>query len=119
MKNAILTLSMICIGSFAFAQAPATPPSREQMKQEREAEAAKVKAACSAEIAATGCKEELGHGLLKCIHEYKEKNKDFKVSDACHASVKEGREMHKERKMMRMERKNGNGSAPAETPPTK
>ena len=111
MKKVLLTLALAAFTSLAYADdaaPPSTtsaPPGKEQMKQEREAQAAKIKAACTEEIAKTGCKEELGHGLMKCIHDFKDKNADFKVSDACKDVVKESREMRKERKMMRKQRK--------------
>ena len=111
MKKVIMTLALATFTSLAYADdaAPPTtasaPPGKEQMKQEREAQAAKIKAACAEEITKTDCKEELGHGLMKCMHDFKDQNKDFKVSDACKDVVKESREMRQERKMMRKQRK--------------
>lgn len=86
----------------------ATRPKREERKERKEqrhAETAemkeKIKAACAADITATGCTSEFGHGLMKCIHEYKASHADFKVSDSCKAAAHEGRDMRKERKEAR------------------
>ena len=123
MKQVILTLSLIVASTFAFAQAPM---GKGQMKEKNQAaraeENAKVKAACSAEIATSGCKEDLGQGLLRCVHAYHEAHKDFKVSDACHNVVKEEREerheRREERKEMRAQRKGGATPAVPAVPAT-
>lgn len=67
-----------------------------------------VKDACASDVATTGCKGE-GKEQMKCLHEYKETNKDFKISDGCKSSFKEHREemkeKHAERKAKREEKK--------------
>lgn len=67
---------------------------------EKHAEAdAKIKAACSAEIAATGCADkDLGKGLLKCMHAYKKEHKEFKFSEGCKDVKKELKSMRQARK---------------------
>ncbi len=47
--------------------------------------------ACKAEGTAAGCgAEQVGTGLLKCIHQYHMAHKaDFKVSAGCHAAMKQ------------------------------
>ncbi len=47
--------------------------------------------ACKAEGAAAGCgAEQVGTGLLKCIHAYHQAHKaTFKVSAGCHAAIKQ------------------------------
>ncbi|MGZ3703582.1 MAG: hypothetical protein ACXWSD_17625, partial [Bdellovibrionota bacterium] len=45
--------------------------------------------ACTAEAQTAGCgSEQVGTGLLKCIHAYKKAHKkDFKLSDGCKAAL--------------------------------
>ena len=128
---ASLTLGLMTFGALAHAdEAPAAPtgsaatpaPSgakaarkaeHEKMKAENAEMADKVKAACAADISTTGCSQEMGKGLMKCIHGYKQAHKDFKLSDSCKAAVEEGHEMHKEHKAERAQMK---GAAPAAAP---
>lgn len=130
---ASLSMALMTVGSLAHAvdAAPPAPPTgstatpapgsvrearqqkRAQMKAEHSEMIEKVKAACSADIQATGCSQELGHGLMKCIHEYKKSHKEFSVSESCKAAAHEGREMHQERKAERAQMKGGPAAAPA------
>ena len=49
-----------------------------------------VNSACSAEAQTAGCSNEtVGHGLLKCIHAYKQAHPGFKVSDGCRSAMKQ------------------------------
>lgn len=142
MKKIILLTAVILTGTFAVADIAAPPaptgstqatkPTKEErkarkeerkaMKEQHQAESAEmreqIKAACSADIATTGCSSEFGQGLMKCIHAYKEANKDFKVSDSCKAAAKDGHHMHHERKEARkaMRGKKG-GAEPQPMPP--
>lgn len=115
MKTAILVLSL-ALGTYAFAD----QAMKDQMQAARAEENAKVKAACSAEIAASGCTEDLGKGLMKCVHEYHQAHKDMKVSEGCHSVVKDTREVRHERrehrKEMRAERKASKGGATPASP---
>ena len=62
-----------------------------------------VNSACAAESATAKCGEEkVGTGLLKCLHAYKKANKDFKLSDACKASMKK---LHADKKAEKSENK--------------
>ena len=55
-----------------------------------------VDAACQAEAATAGCgTEQVGTGMLKCIHAYKKAHKDFKISDGCKAATKQLKTDHK------------------------
>jgi hypothetical protein len=61
---------------------------KEEMKAKREAMHTQIEEACKEDAKAAGCEgKEIGKGenggLLKCIHAYKEKNKDFKLSESC------------------------------------
>jgi hypothetical protein len=49
-----------------------------------------VDAACTAEAQTAGCgADQVGTGLLKCIHAYKKANKKaFKISDGCKTAMK-------------------------------
>ena len=135
MKKIILVTALFLTATIAQADIAAPPaptgatqatkPSKEErkamkeqrkaMKEQHQAESAEmreqVKAACAADIATTGCNSELGQGLMKCIHAYKEANKDFKVSDSCKAAAKDAHHMHherrEERKAMRGGKKGG------------
>jgi hypothetical protein len=60
------------------------------------ADKAAVNSACTAESTTAGCgSEQVGTGLLKCIHAYKKANKGFKVSDGCKTAMKQ---MHADKK---------------------
>jgi hypothetical protein len=118
MKIFFLMTSLLLTAAFAQADIAAPPaptgntqatkPTKEErkaMKEQRHAESSEmkeqIKTACAADITTTGCTSEFGHGLMKCIHAYKEANKDFKISDTCKAAAQEGRDMRKDRKEAR------------------
>lgn len=121
MKKLLLTVSaLILSSSLSFADIAAPPPDhkgKEEHKAEMKAHMEQVKAACSADVAATGCKGE-GREVMKCVHEYKKTNKDFKFSEGCREAMKAGHEMRKERKMARKERKKQKQGEPATPAPT-
>lgn len=126
---ASLSMVLMTVGTNAFAidAAPPAPPTgttaspapdavraarqeeRAKMKSEHKAEHSEmvtsVKAACTAEIQATGCSQDLGKGLMKCIRDYKKSNKEFTISETCKAARHDGREMHKEHKAERSKMK--------------
>ena len=55
-----------------------------------------IDSACTSDAATAGCgTEQVGTGLMKCLHTYKKAHKDFKISDACKASMKQ---MHADKK---------------------
>ena len=60
-----------------------------------------VKDACASDVATTGCTGE-GKEKMKCLHDYKKANKDFKFSEGCKSAFHENRE---EKKQKRDERK--------------
>jgi serine/threonine protein kinase len=48
-----------------------------------------ISQACMAEAATTGCTgEQVGKGLLKCMHAYRQAHRDFRTSQACAAAIK-------------------------------
>jgi hypothetical protein len=106
MKKLLLTITALVLSStMAYADIAAPPAkSKEAIKEEIRAHLEQVKAACSEDVAKTGCQGE-GRELMKCVREYKKKNKDFKFSDGCQSAMKSGRKMNKERKMARKEHK--------------
>lgn len=137
---ASLSMALMTIGSVATA-ADAAPPAaptgstatpapapgsarearkekRAEMKAEHGAMMDKVKAACAADVQATGCSQELGKGLMKCIHAYKKAHKEFTISESCKEAVHEGHEMHKEHKAEHEEMKGAAPAAPAAGTPT-
>lgn len=120
MNKLLLTVSVLMFSSsLVFADIAAPPPakSKEAIREEIKEHMEQVKAACSADVAATGCSGE-GRELMKCVREYKKKNKDFKFSEGCQSAMKSGHEMRKERKMARKAHKKGQKSeeaAPADT----
>ena len=100
---ASLSAALLTYGVSVFAEeAPPTAPTgatsaeappkakgerkamREKMKAEREAMREKLKAACTADISVTGCTQELGKGLLKCVHAYKKTHKEFHAEHECY-----------------------------------
>lgn len=90
MKNLLITLTALTLSSgMAYANQD-------------------VKDACASDVATTGCNGE-GKEQIKCLHEYKKNNKDFKFSEGCKSSFKEHREemkeKHAERKAKREEKK--------------
>ena len=66
-------------------------------KASQKPDALAIDSACTADAATAGCSaEQVGTGLMKCIHAYKKAHKkDFKVSDGCHAAMKK---MHADKK---------------------
>ena len=65
----------------------------------KQSDKAAIDAACSADAQTAGCGgETVGKGLLKCLAAHKKSNKDFKVSDACRAAIKQGHEDRAEKK---------------------
>jgi hypothetical protein len=105
MKKILFTISALVLSS-AMASAnmenasAATAKSKEAIKEEIRSNLEQVKASCSADMATTGCEGE-GREKMKCVREYKKKNKDFKLSEACKSAMKSGQELRKERKMAR------------------
>lgn len=103
MKKLLLTVSaLILSSSLSFADIAAPPPakSKEAIREEMKAHMEQVKAACSADVATTGCSGE-GRELMKCVHAYKKSHKEFKFSEGCQSAMKAGHQMRKERKMAR------------------
>ena len=48
-----------------------------------------VNTACASDAQTAGCgSEQVGKGLLKCLHAYKKAHKDFKFSADCSAAMK-------------------------------
>lgn len=68
----------------------------EEMKAGRDA----VTAACKEDAAKAGCAADqtMGKGLMKCFHDYKEKNKDFKLSETCKSAHEGMKDKHAEMK---------------------
>ncbi|MEQ1723519.1 MAG: hypothetical protein ABL930_10115 [Pseudobdellovibrio sp.] len=110
MKKLLLTITVLVLSStIAYADIaapPATAKSKEDIKEEIRSHIEQVKTACAADVATTGCTGE-GREMMKCVREYKKKNKDFKLNEDCHSAMKSGRELKKERKMARKEHKKG------------
>lgn len=80
MKTMILALVLASSVS-AFANDTA---KKETLKTDRDA----VNSSCTAEASTAGCgNEQVGTGLLKCIHTYKQTHKDFKVSEGCKTAM--------------------------------
>lgn len=109
MKKIILSLALILTTSIVYADI-ALPPSssdhskavskmderkalREQRMAEMKAQAEKVRVACEADIAKTGCKE--GPAMMKCVGDYKRKNKDFAFSEGCTTAMQERTNMRR------------------------
>ena len=98
-----VTSALVLVASVSFAEGK---PNKEEMKAAMKAKAEQVTAACAADAKTAGCDDKaVGHGMMKCIHEYKMKNKDFKLSEPCMAMAKEGREAMKEHREMHKEKK--------------
>lgn len=115
---ASLSMVLMTVGQSALAEDAAPPAAptgstatpapgsvkaaRKAQRAERKAEKGemveKVKAACSPDIQASGCGQDLGKGLMKCIHAYKVAHPEFALSESCKAAVHDGREMRKEHK---------------------
>ena len=131
----LLIVAVMSFGLTSFADEAAPPAGgkpamrekmkemRAKMREENKEMHEKVVQACSADVATTGCKEEPGKGLGKCIHQYKKEHNDFKVSETCKAALQDRREMHKEHKSeraeMHKEHMGDKGQAPAPAPAEK
>lgn len=49
-----------------------------------------INTACSADAQTAGCAgEQVGKGLLKCLHAYKKANKSFKFSPGCKVAMQQ------------------------------
>ncbi len=104
-KFLLTTAALILSSTLAWAEEASTETkAKEEPKQEMQAQKEEVKAACAQDVATTGCKAE-GREQMKCIHDYKKKNKDFKFSDACKSAMKGAHEKHKEMKEERKEKR--------------
>jgi hypothetical protein len=57
--------------------------AQDMTKEELQKMRAHTKAACAAEIAKTGCKQEPGQGLMLCLNAYRKTNKFFQISEKC------------------------------------
>ena len=81
----IAMLSLVVVSSSAFAVDATIQADRQG-----------VDAACKAEATTAGCgTEQVGTGLLKCIHAYKKANMSFQISLACRAAMQQ---LHADRK---------------------
>ena len=134
MKSLILTIAAAVLLTGVAQADVAAPPAqaqgkpgkaahkemREKFKAENEAMKDKIETACSAEAGTAGCSQEMGKGLMKCIHAYKKSHADFKMSEGCVAATHEGREMREQRKMTRKswKDKKAGEAAPATPAPT-
>ena len=95
----ILTIGLFAV-IFSGERAQAENQEKDEHKAQMEAGRNAVESACSAEATSTGCAgKEVGKGLLKCMHEYKKANKDFKFSDGCKDATKNLKHDRKEHKM--------------------
>ncbi len=85
----VCVLAMLLVVSIAAAQSSDTSNTtgkKGQMSSDKNA----VNSACSAEAQTAGCgSETVGHGLLKCIHAYKQAHSDFKISEGCRSAMKQ------------------------------
>jgi hypothetical protein len=89
MKTVFAVLALVCFSSAAFAEG----------KVATGADAQAIDSACSADAATAGCgSEQVGTGLLKCLHAYKKAHKDFKFSDSCREATKKARTDRKAKK---------------------
>jgi len=80
-----LMLPLIVGSSFAFAVDSTIQSDRQS-----------VDAACKAEASTAGCgAEQVGTGLLKCIHAYKKANKSFQISPGCKSAMQQLHADHK------------------------
>jgi hypothetical protein len=86
MKSIFAVLALLCFSSNAFADG----------KVAQGADAQAIDAACTTDAATAGCgSEQVGTGLLKCLHAYKKAHHDFKFSDSCRAATKKAQADHK------------------------
>ena len=57
-------------------------------RADKAADKLQVDSACKSDASTAGCgNEQVGTGLMKCIHAYKKAHADFKVSDSCHSAM--------------------------------
>ena len=79
MKTVFIALALCSLSLPAFADGKASTAPDAQA----------VDSACSAEAQTAGCgSEQVGSGLLKCIHAYHQAHKkDFKLSPGCKAAM--------------------------------
>jgi hypothetical protein len=99
MKLKLLVLSLIFSAASGFASTGTQPPGQ-QVREQIQAQRAQVNSACAADAASAGCPgQEVGEGLLKCLHSYKKQNKkEFVLSEGCKEAMKSLRAARKERK---------------------
>ncbi len=95
--SALTIFALFCLSAAgSFANEAEKSSAKEEHKAKMMAAKEEVNKSCLADAEKAGCKDkEVGTGLMKCMKEYKEKNKDFKVSDACKEASKK---MHQERR---------------------
>ncbi len=99
----MLTTGLFAV-SFSGQLSLADNHEKGEHKAQMEAQRNAVESACSAEATATGCAgKEVGKGLLKCMHEYKKANKDFKFSDGCKEATKDLKHERKEHRKHKKE----------------
>jgi hypothetical protein len=88
MRHLVLSMTFATI-LFGFSSAFAADPV---MK----ADAQSIDTACVADAATAKCgADQVGTGLLKCLHAYKKANHTFKFSSGCKEAMQQ---MHKDRK---------------------
>lgn len=88
--------------------------SREQAREAFKAHREKVRTACAADVGNAGCASEEGRRAIKCVQKFKKKNKDFQLSESCKSALEEGRQMRKEIKMAKKQRKGHKSKAKKE-----
>ena len=83
MKSLILAVSLLSVSS-VFAAGPATGP-----------DAVNIDNACKQDAATANCgNEQVGTGLLKCLHAYKKANKNYTFTPSCKAAMEKARAGH-------------------------
>lgn len=95
MKKLLITLTALTLSATAYAHGD---------------QGGMMKEACAADVATTGCTGE-GKEKMKCMHEYKKANKDFKFSEGCKMAFKDAREDRKEKRMERKAKKDAKAEA--------
>lgn len=81
-KISFLTMGLLIASSVAFAEEPATTPTKLDNDN--------VNTACAADAATAGCgSTKVGSGLLLCLHAYKKAHKEFKFADACKMAMRQ------------------------------
>ena len=90
MKTILTVLMLVSFSAPAFAEG----------KVAQGADAQAIDTACSSDAATAGCgSDQVGTGLLKCLHAYKkEHKKDFKFSAGCKAAMQQARADRKAKK---------------------